>query len=292
METNMSKTILITGAATGFGRDMAETFKAGGHRVFAAFRDIAGRHKTAAEALRALDIEVVELDVTDDASVEKGVGAVLKATDKALDVVINNAGIATAGISEAFTPDQVKVLYNTNVVGIHRVLRAVLPALRARKDGLVVNIGSIVGRVNFPFFGLYGGTKFAVEAVTEGYRYELSQSGIDVVLVQPGAYPTSMFEQIRLPSDTTRAAGYGAVAEIPGKMLETFEAMFASDSAPNPHDVAAAVAKLIATPKGRRPARLVVGQAFGTDAINEATAPIQTRALEALGLVHLADVAV
>ena len=285
------KTILITGAATGFGRDMAETFKTAGHRVFAGFRETAGRRKDAAEALRSQGIDVVELDVTSDKSVDTAVASVLKATDNALDVVINNAGVATAGISEGFTADQVKEVYNTNVVGIHRVLRAALPALRARHDGLVVNVSSIVGRVNFPFFGLYGGSKFAVEALTEGYRYELSQFGIDVVLVQPSAYPTTMFEHIRQPADTARVASYGAVAEIPGKMSESFQAMFSSANPPNPHDVADAVTKLLATPKGKRPARVVVGQGFGADRINDATQPIQEQVLEALGLAHLGRIA-
>lgn len=287
----MTKTILITGAASGFGRDMAETFKRAGHRVFAGLRETTGRHKTAAEELRKAGIDVVELDVTDDKSVESGVARVLKTTDNVLDVVVNNAGIATFGVSEGFTSDQVRDLYNTNVVGIHRVLRATLPALRAQRDGLVVNISSIVGRVNFPFFGLYNGTKFAVEAVTEGYRYELSQLGIDVVLVQPSAYPTNMFASIRQPAEPTRASAYGAVAEIPGKMIENFQAMFATADAPNPHDIAEAVAALIAMPKGKRPVRTVVGQSFGADQINQATMPIQEKALEGLGLAHLSRVA-
>ena len=286
----MSKNILVTGAATGFGRDMAETFKSAGHRVFAGMRETQGRNRIAAEALRDREIDVVELDVTSDSSVAAGVAAVLKATKNALDVVINNAGIATFGVSEAFTSDQVRDLYNTNVVGIHRVLRATLPALRARRDGLVVNIGSIVGRVNFPFFALYNGTKFAVEALTEGYRYELSQLGIDVVLVQPSAYPTNMFAAMRQPAEPARAMSYGAVAEIPGKMIESFQAMFAAN-APDPHDIAKAVIELIAMPKGQRPVRTVVGQSFGADQINQATMPIQEKALEGLGLAQLAKVA-
>lgn len=288
----MHKTILITGASSGFGRDMAETFERQGHRVFAGAREIAGRNRAAAEALRKQGIEVVELDVTDDKSVDAGVATVLAATGNRLDVLVNNAGIATAGVSEAFTSDQVRELYNTNVVGIHRVLRAALPALRAKADGLVVNVSSIVGRVNFPFFGLYNGTKFAVEAITEGYRYELSQLGVDVVLVQPSAYPTNMFAAMRQPGDGARAASYGAVGEIPGKMFENFQAMFAAKDAPNPHDVAIAVAKLIDAPKGTRPFRTVIGQPFGADAINAATAPIQEQALMALGLAHLDRVAV
>ena len=106
-------------------------------------------------------------------------------------MLINNAGIASAGVTEAFTADQAKVVFNTNVVGILRTTRAVLPAMRKQRDGLIINIGSILGRVTFPFFGIYGASKFAVEALTDSLRYELSQLGIDVALIQPSAYPDS-----------------------------------------------------------------------------------------------------
>ena len=283
----MTKIILITGASTGFGRDTAETLSRDGYRMFAGMRDIAGRNRAHAEALRAQNIDVVELDVTEDGSVDRAIAAVLKAAGR-IDVLINNAGIASAGVSEAFTPDQAKVLFNTNVVGVLRTTRAVLPAMRAAGDGLIVNIGSVLGRVTFPFFGIYGASKFAVEALTDSFRYELSQLGVDVVLVQPSAYPTNMYASIQQPADPARAAAYGASGEITGKMFATFTEMFSSAAAPNPHDVAATVAALIAQPKGSRPARTVVGQPFGADAVNAATAPVQQGVLEALGLGQLA----
>jgi NADP-dependent 3-hydroxy acid dehydrogenase YdfG len=283
----MTKTVLITGASTGFGRDTAETLSHSGHRVFAAMRDITGRNRTHADALRGQNIDVVELDVTDDNSVDRAIASVLQVAGR-IDVLINNAGIASAGVSEAFTPDQAKLLFNTNVVGVLRVTRAVLPAMRAAGDGLIINIGSVLGRVTFPFFGIYGASKFALEALTDSFRYELSQLGVDVVLVQPSAYPTNMYASIQQPADAARAAAYGATGEIPGKMFATFTEMFSSAAAPNPHDVATAVATLIGQPKGRRPARTVVGQSFGSDAVNAASAPLQQGVVEALGLGHLA----
>ena len=286
----MSKIVLITGAASGFGRDTAETLAAAGHRVYASMRDIAGRNAEAAAALQSRGVKVVELDVADDASVERAVAAVL-AEAGGIDVLINNAGLASAGVSEAFTADQAKVLFNTNVVGVIRTTRAVLPAMRATKDGLIVNVGSILGRVTFPFFGIYGATKFAVEALTDSYRYELSQLGVDVALVQPSAYPTNMYATMQQPADPARGEAYGEIGAIPGKMFETFMGMFQGENAPNPHDVAAAIATLIDTPRGSRPARTIVGQPFGADAVNEATAPIQRGAVEALGLGALATIA-
>ena len=283
----MTKTVLVTGASTGFGRDTAETLSRSGHRVFAAMRDIAGRNRAHAIALRSQHIDVVELDVTDDGSVDRAVASVLKVAGR-IDVLVNNAGIAAAGVTEAFTPDQAKVLFNTNVLGVLRTTRAVLPSMRAAADGLIANIGSVLGRVTFPFFGIYGASKFAVEALTDGFRYELSQLGIDVVLVQPSAYPTNMYASILQPADAARAGAYGATGEIPGKMFANFTEMFASPSAPNSHEVATAVAALIAEAKGKRPARTVVGQPFGADAVNTAIAPVQQGVVDALGLGHLA----
>jgi short-subunit dehydrogenase len=181
------------------------------------------------------------------------------------------------------------VVFNTNVVGLLRTNRAVLPIMRARGDGLIINIGSILGRVTFPFLGIYGASKFAVEALTDSLRYEVSQFGIDVVLVQPSAYPTNMYAAMQRPADAARAADYGDIAQIPGKMFEAFTEMFASANAPDPHDVAAAIANLIATSKGARPERVVVGQAFGADAVNKAVAPIQQQVIETLGLGALAS---
>jgi NAD(P)-dependent dehydrogenase (short-subunit alcohol dehydrogenase family) len=282
----MPKTILITGASSGFGRDTAETLARAGHTVFASMRDPEAKNREHAAALRKQGIEVVALDISDDASVIQAVNEVLAL--KRIDVLINNAGILSAGVTEAFTPDQAKVVFNTNVVGLLRTTRAVLPSMRAQGDGLIVNIGSVVGRVTFAFFGIYGASKFAVEALTDSLRYELSQLGVDVVLVQPSAYPTNMYANTQQPADAARAAAYGATGEIPAKMFANFTEMFSASGAPNPHDVAEAIAKLVALPKGLRPARTVVGQPFGADTVNGQTAPVQAHVIEALGLGHLA----
>jgi NAD(P)-dependent dehydrogenase (short-subunit alcohol dehydrogenase family) len=285
----MSKIILIIGASTGFGRDTAETLARAGHTVFASMRNPQEKNRDHAKALRNQNIEVVELDVTSDASVDRAVKAVL-ARVKRIDVLINNAGIASAGVTEAFTADQAKIVFNTNVVGLLRTTRAVLPAMRRQGDGLIINIGSILGRVTFPFFAIYGASKFAVEALTDSLRYEVSQLGIDVALVQPSAYPTPMYASAQQPADNDRAAAYGTIGEIPSAMFKQFTAMFQAADAPNPHDIAEAIANLIMLPKGSRPARTIVGAAFGSDTVNEQAAHVQAHVVEALGLAHLAKV--
>ncbi len=285
----MPKTILITGASTGFGRATAETLVRAGHTVFASMRAPQGKNREHAVALHALGAEVVELDVTSTSSVEKAVAAVVAKAGR-LDVLVNNAGVASAGVSEAFTAEQATALFDVNVFGLHRVTRAVLPTFRSQHDGLIINIGSILGRVTFPFFGFYGASKFAVEALTDSYRYELSQLGVDVALVQPSAYPTQMYASASQPADTGRVAEYGDVGKIPGAMFEQFGEMLSGDDAPDPQDVASTIVTLIATAKGQRAARTVVGAPYGSDTLNEATDPVQAHVVDALGLGHLASV--
>src|SRR5215468_9802897 len=204
----MSKTILITGASSGFGHDTAKTLFRAGHTVYASMRGAEGKNRQAAEALRKLGINTVELDVSDDASVEAGVKTVL-AEAGTIDVLVNNAGIASVGVTEAFTTEQAKAIFDTNVIGLLRVTRAVLPSMRQKRDGLIINIGSILGRVTFPFVGIYGASKFAVEALTESLRYEVSQLGVEVVAVQPSAYPTNFLTSSQSPASIEVTESYG-----------------------------------------------------------------------------------
>ena len=283
----MAKTILVTGASSGFGRLTAETLSKSGHKVFAGFRSAEGARKQIADELKAKNIEILKVDVTDQASVDNAIVQLLEKSGNKLDVVVNNAGMASAGLSEAFTAEQARDLFEVNVFGVQRVLRATLPVLRAKRAGLLINVGSILGRVTLPFFGLYGASKYAVEAMTDSYRYELSQLGVDVVLVQPSAYPTNMYAAAQKPANGELAKSYGDTGEVPGKILKTFMTLFQGENAPNPQDVATAIDKIVATPAGSRPDRVVVGLPFGSDAVNTAVAPIQRGVIESLGLGDL-----
>jgi NADP-dependent 3-hydroxy acid dehydrogenase YdfG len=283
----MGKTILITGASSGFGRLTAETLQNSGHKVFAGFRSNDGRKKQVADELREKNIEILKLDVTDQDSVDSAIAQLLEKSNNELDVVVNNAGMASAGISEAFTPEQIRQLFEVNVFGVQRVLRATLPVLRAKRRGLVINVGSILGRITLPFFGLYGASKYAVEAMSDSYRYELSQLGVAVVLVQPSAYPTNMYTAAQQPADEELRKTYGEIAEVPDKILKTFVTLFQGENGPNPQDVATAIDRIVSTPAGNRPDRVVVGLPFGSDAVNKAVAPIQRGVIENLGLGDL-----
>src|SRR5260221_7965904 len=176
----MEQTILVTGSTSGFGRLMVETLAGRGYRVFAGMRAAAGKNAPAAEALRALAqqeqlaLDLVEIDVTDDASVERAIKTIIETTGR-LDVVVNNSGVSYSGPLEALTPEQVRQQFETNVFSVLPVNRAVLPQMRKQGSGLLLQIGSIAGRLAMPYLGLYGGaTKFALEGLTESYRYELA----------------------------------------------------------------------------------------------------------------------
>ena len=128
--------------------------------------------------------------------------------------------------------------------------------------------------------------------MSDSLRYEVSQFGIDVVLVQPSAYPTELFNSASQPADTTRVAGYGKVGEIPDAMFQNFTNLFESSEAPNLHDIAETILGLIDSPKGSRPARKVVGKSFGADILNDAIAPVQANTIKGLGLAHLETTAI
>ncbi len=288
----MQKTILITGTSNGFGKDAAITLAAAGHRVFATMRDIGGKNRAAAQELQAKGIDVVELDVKQDASVDAAFATVLAKTGGTLDVLVNNAGLMVQGISETITTDQTREMFDVNVLGLQRTTRAVLPAMRKARSGLIVNIGSILGRVTIPFVGLYGATKHAVEAMTESYRFELSQLGVDVVLVQPSAYPTNLYSAHQDPADAARAPEYGEVAEVPKAFVAFLGSVFSGADAPDPHDVAQALVKLVETPAGQRPDRVVVGNPFGASDVNAVVKPIQGQLIEGIGMSALSTLKV
>src|SRR5262249_35339878 len=155
---------------------------------------------------------------------------------------------------------------NTNVVGMHRLNRAALPGMRARRAGLLIHVSSVLGRTILPFLGPYTVSKWAVEALAETYRYELKPSGVDVVIVQPGPFPTSLTEKRQLGVDGGRGAGYGPLANGLERLNQFMDHMFAQPDAPDPGEVADAIVALVDAPAGKRPARVVVDRFTGDDA--------------------------
>jgi NAD(P)-dependent dehydrogenase (short-subunit alcohol dehydrogenase family) len=252
-------------------------------------RAAAGKNAPAAEELRALAqrerlaLRLVEIDVTDGASVERAIVEIIETTGR-LDVVVNNAGVSYSGPLEAFTLEQVQQQFATNVFSVLRVNRAVLPQMRKQGSGLLLQIGSIAGRLGLPFLGLYGATKFALEGLTESYRYELAPFGIDAAIIEPGTYPTTISANRQVAADGERFALYKAGIDA---FTVPFYAESRSATPPDPQEVADAVAHVIAQPAGERPLRTVVAtvaQRQAPQALNEASSHAMQSFLEALNI--------
>ncbi len=292
----MSKTVVVTGCSSGFGRQVSERLARSGDRIYATMRGIGGKNTGLAGELRALaaaehlDLRVLELDVTSTASVDSAAAQVLKESG-APNVVINNAGQMYVGLTEAFSPDEFARQLDINVVGIHRVCRAFLPAMRKHGSGLIINLSSTAGRVGVPFFGVYHASKWAVEGYTLALRWELACCGVDVIVVEPGPFSTSLFSSSPRPDDTSgRAGSYPAAAQQAFEhMGSAFETIFADPSMPTqPGLVVDRIAELIGMNAGTRPFRSVVGVDFGVRELNASVEPHENALMGAMGLESFA----
>ena len=289
------KTILVTGTSSGFGLLASRSLLQRGHTVFATMREAEGRNAGAAKELRELaadtdgTLHVLELDVTSDASVEQAVGQALKTAGR-IDVAVNNAGMGCGGHAEAFTVEQFQQIFDINVFGVQRVNRAVLPAMREAGSGLLIHVSSIMGRVTLPFAGPYTATKWALEGLAESYRYELSSTGVDVAIVEPGGFATGIMDRTMAPADKSRVKSYGPLADLPKKMWGGMTEMLSGPEAPNPQDVADAIVQLIEAPAGARRLRVVVDPmtgGVGPSMINKTSDRVQSQMLTAFGMGQL-----
>lgn len=293
----MGKVVLITGSSTGFGRLAAERLARRGHAVYATMRDVAGANAGPAAELAALAVAEgltlvpLELDVTDAGSVERAVAGVA-AREGRIDVVVNNAGAATMGLSETFTPEDVERQLKVNVLGPHRVNRAVLPHMRAAGTGRIVHLSSIAGRLVIPAMGPYCASKFALEAMAEALRLELAPLGLESTLIEPGAYPTPIFTKIGAGSDAGRGEGYGALAGLAGQLKAGLGEALARPEAQDPAEVAEAIVAQVEAAPGTLPFRTTVGaDTAPLAAVNGVAASSQDALLRAFGLAEIAEAA-
>ena len=262
------KVILVTGASSGFGALTVRALADAKHIVYAGMRDIGGRNAQAAEAARLYAIQhgvalrPIEMDVSDQASVDGAVAAVLAETRR-IDVVVHNAGHMVLGPTEAFTPEQIAAVYDTNVLSTQRVNRAVLPALRARRDGLVLWVGSSSSRGGTPpYLGPYFAAKAAEDALAVSYASELTRFGIETTIVVPGSFTsgTNHFANAGRPADEYIAMAYeteyaGLMDEVSRKLAEL------APAEADPSEVARQIVKVVDMQKGSRPFRVYVDPA-------------------------------
>lgn len=258
--------ILVTGASSGFGNLIVADLVKAGHRVAGTVRDPEGRNAEVSASLRALGVEVIEIDVTDDTSVATGVAEANKVLG-GIDVLVNNAGAGAHGLQENFSAKDFQRIFDINVFGVQRMIRAVLPQMRARRSGLILNVTSLLGRVTIPFLGPYNSAKWAVEALSENYRWELSQLGVDVAVIEPGGFPTSFFGNLITPESYDRNLGYGELANAPEAMLEGMGQSLAANPLQKPQIVSDKVVEVINMAPGKRPFRNEVDRSGMADPI-------------------------
>lgn len=187
-----SRIALITGGTDGLGRAAAVMLAERGYRVFAGGRNaerISALQQFANE--RKLPLTAMKLDVCDDASVDRAVAEIEKSAGT-VDVLVNNAGIAIAAVMEEITLADLHKQFETNYFGLVRMSQRVLPGMRRKLSGRIINMSSIAGKLTSPLFGPYSSSKHAVEAISDAMRMELYPFGIQVVLIEPGYIPTSM----------------------------------------------------------------------------------------------------
>jgi NAD(P)-dependent dehydrogenase (short-subunit alcohol dehydrogenase family) len=284
-------TVLLTGAGGGFGKLTALALRERGHEVYGTLRDLGGRNAAAARELKAAGVKVIEMDVTDDVSVDRAVAAAVKASG-GIDAVINNAGLGVLGAQEAFTAEDMRRLFDINVFGAHRVTRALTPSMRQRGNGLVLFVTSLLGRITVPFYGPYNASKWAMEAMAENYSMELSSFGVDVAVVEPGGYPTPFLSNVVLPSDEVRANELSGLQDQARGFRDGFEKALAANPSQDPKDVADAIVALVEAAPGTRPFRTTVdkmGMGVHVSPYNDHLAKVTSGIFGAFGLTPMLE---
>ncbi len=245
--------VLITGGTDGLGRAVALLLAENGYRVFASGRNAAKRHALDALAReRQLPLETVEMDVCDEASVARALAQV-RAAAGPIDVLVNNAGIGYLAAMEEIRMEHLKQQFETNFFGVVRVTQAVLPEMRQRRCGRIINMSSAAGKIALPLFGPYSGSKFALEGMSDALRLEVYPFGIDVVLIEPG-YIRTGFQGVSAELSSPYMAGdrstpYAALYEVCQRSFKNAR----NQSRYTPEDCARVVLRAVedAPPKAR-----------------------------------------
>lgn len=280
------KSVLITGTSSGFGRLTALHLARLGATVIASMRNVNNGERVEARELMQiaeeenLKLSVVEIDVLDETLIASGVDEAEEIAGGAIDVLINNAGIGLAGPVEINDMDATRLIFETNLFGYLRMARAVLPKMRAREQGQIFNVSSQLGRILIPNLGMYCATKFGVEAMFETMAYELAPFGVEITIIQPGGYPTKIWENgSRYVDDLLGGATQERLNAYEGH-LQISRGLLNGQYATDPMDVPHAISEIIAMPAGTRPLRRPVHPSpTATTNANAAMAQIQAAVL-------------
>ena len=237
-----SKVVVITGVSSGIGRASAELFAKSGCRVFGTVRDTA-------KAKPISGVELVEMDIRDEASIQRGIQTII-AQAKRIDVLVNSAGVTLLGATEETSIAEAQTLFDTNLFGILRTTKAVLPHMRAQHSGRIVNVSSVLGFLPAPYMALYSASKHAVEGLSETLDHEVRQFGIRVALVEPSFTKTNL--DLNAPQTVARIPDYKKELDIVSEAIQNNV-----QKAPAPDGVATTIVdaalgdwKMRRTPKG------------------------------------------
>lgn len=292
----MKSIIVITGSSSGFGALAARALARAGHTVYASMREIKGHNASKVKEIQEyaadnlVDLRTIELDVSSQESCDGAIQAIIREEGR-LDVVIHNAGHMVFGPAEAFTPDQLAELYDTNVLGTRRVNRAALPQLRKQGRGLVVWVSSSSVRGGTPpYLGPYFAAKAAMDSLAVSYASELTRWGIETSIIVPGSFTrgTNHYQHAGSPRDKTRASEYdsGPYHGIPDQILRGMAALEPADA--DAAAVSDAIVKVVDLPFGRRPFRTHIDPSQdGCEVVNAVADRVRTELLRRIGLDDL-----
>jgi NAD(P)-dependent dehydrogenase (short-subunit alcohol dehydrogenase family) len=198
------KVAIITGSSSGIGFETSLILARNGFHTYAAVRNLDKSQPLIDMAKKdGLSIQAIELDVSNDKSVKDAINRVLS-ENKRIDVVVNNAGYALVGSFEDLSMDEIKSQFETNFFGAIRVIQAILPSMRNQRNGRIVNVSSMGGRMAIPLDSAYHGTKFALEGLSESLQYEVEQFGIKIIIIEPGAIKSNFFNNLKMASKAQR----------------------------------------------------------------------------------------
>lgn len=245
MQSEQSKVILITGASSGIGESAVRALLEAGHRVHGAARRLEKM-----KPLEELGASIHHLDVTEEESIKKVVDEILEKEER-IDVLINNAGFGLYGAVEEVTIGEARHQFDVNLFGLARMTQLVLPAMREKRSGTIINISSVGGKIYTPLGAWYHATKHAIEGWSDCLRIELDQFGIHVVIVEPGAIETEF--DVAVVDPLLKRSGDGAYAGLAEKMAAATRNTFASGKASPPGLIAGVLVKAVASerPKTR-----------------------------------------
>jgi NAD(P)-dependent dehydrogenase (short-subunit alcohol dehydrogenase family) len=293
MENRMRKIIVVTGASSGFGRLASNELALAGHTVYASMRETTGRNKPqVADVARyaeqnGVDLRAIELDVASQVSVDAAIAGIVD-ENRRLDVVVHNAGHMVYGPAEAFTPEHLAELYDTNVLSTQRVNRAALPQLRKQRQGLLVWVSSSSTRGGTPpYLAPYFASKAGMDALAVSYAGELARWGIETSIIVPGSFTkgTNHYAHSGRPADIARAEAYasGPTANISEVALKGLAALEPPDT--DPQGVADAIVKVVDTPFGQRPFRVHFDPSDdGASVVNGVADRVRAELLRRIGL--------